>query len=287
VPSLRSVAFRSSCFTNALCEATASALKERAAITYLEFHGCSFPEGGCEKIASALKTNATLTTFKIYSNSINEAFYDAMAASLVSNSTLKHIVIANTGRIKPSGVRVSSLFLALGTNATLKNLAVDGFDVAGELCPALQDGLGKNSTLERLELDFVNLTEAGVSAFYFYFAVITGVRPDKTPKTLRLCNYESPEMTDDEVKNLTSLVKQNYGLESLSGIDWGERMGDLRAILRLNGAGRRYLNDDGSTIVQGVDVLSGLSSNLNCIFLHLLENPSLCNRAVETLIHEP
>jgi hypothetical protein len=85
-------------------------------------------------------------------------------------------------------------------------------------------------------------------------------------------------MTDDEAKNLTSLVKQNYGLESLEIISSGERLGDVRSILRLNGAGRRYLNDDGSTIVKGVDVLSAVSDDLNCVFLHLLENPSLCNR---------
>jgi hypothetical protein len=85
-------------------------------------------------------------------------------------------------------------------------------------------------------------------------------------------------MTDDEVKEMTSLVQQNYGLESLPSIDSDGRMGNLRAILRLNIAGRRYLYDDGSSIVKGVDVLSGVSGNLDCIFLHLLENPSLCNR---------
>jgi hypothetical protein len=85
-------------------------------------------------------------------------------------------------------------------------------------------------------------------------------------------------MTGDEVNNLTSLVKQNYGLESLPRIDSGERMGDLRAIFQLNAAGRGYLNEDGSSIVKGVDVLSAVSDDLNCVFLHLLENPSLCNR---------
>jgi hypothetical protein len=136
----------------------------------------------------------------------------------------------------------------------------------------------KNSTLECLDLDFRNFAEASVSAICFYFAVVKAVRPNKTLKTLRLCCHTLPEMTDDEVKNLTSLVKQNYGLESLPGIDSGERMGDVRAILQLNVAGRRYLNDDGSSIVKGVDVLSAVSDDLNFIFLHLSENPSLCNR---------
>jgi hypothetical protein len=276
-PSLRSVVFRCFCFTNALCEATANALKEGSVITSLEFVDCAFPEGGSDKIASALKRKATLTTFKIWSGSINEAFYDAMAASLLSKSTLQKLTIFNTGRINPSGVLVSSLFLALGTNMTLKNLVVHGFDCAGELCPALKQGLGKNSTLERLKLASVSLAEADATALSFYSAVIKAVQPNKTLTTLLLCDIP-PEMTDDEVKEMTSLVQQNYGLESLPSIDSDGRMGNLRAILRLNIAGRRYLYDDGSSIVKGVDVLSGVSGNLDCIFLHLLENPSLCNR---------
>jgi hypothetical protein len=99
------------------------------------------------------------------------------------------------------------------------------------MCPALQDGLGKNSTLERLELNNVKLAEAGATNFSFHFAVIKAVRPNKTLKTLFLHHYGSSEMTDDEVRNLTSLVKQNYyyGLESLPGIESGERMRNLRA----------------------------------------------------------
>jgi hypothetical protein len=281
VPSLRSVVFCDFSFTDALCEATANALKEGSAVTYLNLDRCSFPTGGREKIASALKRNTRLNTFKIRSVSINEAFCDAMAAALLSNATLQELIVLNTGRCNPIGVWVASLFLALGMNKTLKSLVIFGFDFAGELCPALQDGLEKNSTLQRIELQNVNLATADVTELYFSLGVIKAVQSNKTVKTLKtpyLCCFESPEMTDDEVKNLTSLVKQNYGLESLPNFGSGERMGDLRAILRLNAAGRRYLKDDGSSIVKGVDVLSGVSRHLDCIFLHLLENPSLCNR---------
>jgi hypothetical protein len=210
---------------------------------------------------------------------MHEAFYDAMSASLLSNSMLQELNIHNIGHIKPSGVWLSSLFLALGTNTTPKILDIFGFDFAAELCPSLQDGLGKNSTLERLRLKNGNLAEAGVTELSFYSAVIKALQPNQTLKTLRLCD-ESPVMTDDEVKNLTVLVKQNYGLVSLPGIDSGERMGDLGSILKLNRAGRGYLDDDGSSIVKGVDVLSAVRvrDDLNCVFLHLMENPSLCNR---------
>jgi hypothetical protein len=55
------------------------------------------------------------------------------------------------------------------------------------------------------------------------------------------------------------------------------------AILRLNEVGRRYLVQDGSSISKGVEVLSAVGNEINCVFLHLLENPRLCDRsAVET-----
>jgi Ran GTPase-activating protein (RanGAP) involved in mRNA processing and transport len=191
-PSLRSVEFRYFCFTNAMCEATANALKEGSAIASLNLDECSFPEGGSDKIASALKRNATLRTFKIYSDSINEAFCDAMAASLLFNSTLQELTILNTGCIEPSGVWVASLFSALGKNMTLKNLDIDGFGFADELCPALQDGLGKNSTLERLDLEHVNMAAAGVSIFSFYLGVVKAVQSNKTLRTSYLSRAPRP-----------------------------------------------------------------------------------------------
>jgi hypothetical protein len=60
--------------------------------------------------------------------------------------------------------------------------------------------------------------------------------------------------------------------------------GDVGAILRLNAAGRRYLIEDGSSISKGVDVLSRVNNDINCLLLHLLENPRLCDRsAVEIM----
>jgi hypothetical protein len=53
----------------------------------------------------------------------------------------------------------------------------------------------------------------------------------------------------------------------------------LGAILRLNAAGRRYLIEGGSSISKGVEVLSAVSNEINCVFLHLLENPRLCDRS--------
>jgi hypothetical protein len=100
---------------------------------------------------------------------------------------------------------------------------------------------------------------------------------NKTLKALHL-GFGTPKLTDDEVNYLTSVVKKNCGLESLPALDSSKnRTGDLHSILRLNGAGHGYLLDSGSVVSKGVGVLSAVSDDLNCVFLHLLENPSLCN----------
>jgi hypothetical protein len=77
---------------------------------------------------------------------------------------------------------------------------------------------------------------------------------------------------------MVSLVKKNYSLafldEGLSALD---KTGELRTLLRLNQAGRRYLIEDKASIAKGVKVCIGVSDDLGCLFYHLLENPMLCN----------
>jgi hypothetical protein len=57
----------------------------------------------------------------------------------------------------------------------------------------------------------------------------------------------------------------------------------VQAIMRLNRVGRWYLIKDGYSISKGINVLSAVTYEIDCVFLHLLENPGLCNRrAAET-----
>jgi hypothetical protein len=111
-----------------------------------------------------------------------------------------------------------------------------------------------------------------------YVALVTTLQHDRTLKTLRLQPCFTLQLTDDEDKHVAKLLEKNYALESLPGIDHENRVGDLGAILRLNVAGRRYLVSDGSSISKGVKVLSSVNDDVNCVFLHLLENPRLCDR---------
>jgi hypothetical protein len=106
-----------------------------------------------------------------------------------------------------------------------------------------------------------------------------------TLKTLSLFHHtERLYLTDDEDKQMVSLLKKNYALESLPDIDLEKEAGDVGASLRLNKAGRRYLIEDGSSISKGVEVLSRVNNDINCVFLHLLENPRLCDRSAVEIV---
>ena len=80
------------------------------------------------------------------------------------------------------------------------------------------------------------------------------------------------------MNQLVALLRKNFGLACLVPHIPCADDGTVKAILRLNRAGRRYLIKDGSSISKGVDVLSAVSDEIDCVFLDLLENPSLCDR---------
>jgi hypothetical protein len=109
-----------------------------------------------------------------------------------------------------------------------------------------------------------------------YLVFVAAIQPNATLKSLRLHHSNA----EDETKDLIAVLKKNYGLEEIPGLNHGK--GDIRSIFDLNRAGRRCLVQDGSSISKGVDVLSRLNDDINSVFLHLLENPRLCDRkAVE------
>lgn len=287
--------FKRFCLTSSLCQAIAKALRQGSSITSLALDQCSFPEGGILQICERGQEEYNIDDFSnhdmfsVFSTLYPPRTLRRIGCVSATNSTLQELSVEFGYRGRPSchmSVCASSLLLALGRNKTLRKLRMSGFSsVDGSLISALHEGLGKNSTLETLEFRCA----ARVSTS-FHVAAIEALQSNlnKTLKTLSISPCNPENMTDDEVNHLTSVVKKNYGLERLPFLASNVRiMRDLRCILRLNRAGRRYLLDgQGSDVSKGVDVLTfggswfpRISDDLNCVFLHLLENPSLCNRS--------
>jgi hypothetical protein len=113
--------------------------------------------------------------------------------------------------------------------------------------------------------------------FKDYLVLLAAIQLNTSLKVLKLHPLQDFCADDYETKELILVLKKNYGLEAISGLRHGA--GDIRSIFDLNRAGRRYLVQGGSSISKGVNVLSRVSSDINSVFLHLLENPRLCDRS--------
>lgn len=135
-------------------------------------------------------------------------------------------------------------------------------------------------------LESFNIYAAGnFLKFEELFALVSALQRDKTLKALG-CQIWGGDLnlTNDENNQLVAILMKIYGLERLvPDITCADDNITVKAILRLNGAGRRYLIKEGSSIASGVEILSAVNDNINSMFFHPLENQGLCNRrAAET-----
>jgi hypothetical protein len=236
-------------------------------------------------VFAALGKNQGLKTLKVdVHGSTEESMCTAMTDGLGMNVTLESLELNYYAPILEENCALwNRAFSFLRTNKALKSLMVNvdcgastesRFSIFRISAAAM---LQDNASLESLYIRGSHQTKAGE-----YVALITVLQHNKTLKTLRLDRFGNLQLTDDEDKQMAALLRNNYAMESLPNIDLEDEARDVGAILRLNAAGRRYLVQDGSSVSKGVEVLSAVSEEINCVFLHLLENPRLCDRnAVE------
>jgi hypothetical protein len=174
-------------------------------------------------------------------------------------------------------------FSFLRTNTALKALHIDlGGNVTESHASAIRMEVPV-ALRENKSLETISVVSEGAS-FEDYLVFVATIQLNTTLKSFRLHPSDAEDIfvDEDKINKLIPVLKKNYGLEEIPGLD--HCLGDVNSIFELNRAGRRYLVQDGSSISKGVDVLIGVSNNINSVFLHLLENPRLCDRsAVEML----
>jgi hypothetical protein len=261
----------------ALCNALASALPSNSSLRHLDLSTDFSP------VFSALGQNTGLKSLKVNLGWMDETLCTAMKDGLEMNETLESLELNSVHLIDDNSALWCRAFSFLHTNKTLKSLLVHVY--YGESCLSafrinIVAMLQENASLESITFKHTTFCKGRIEADE-YVALVTALQHNTKLKSLSFHGHSTIRLTDYEDKQMASLVKKNYALESLSNICWD---GDVGVILRLNGAGRRYLVQDGSSISKGVEVLSRVHNEINCIFLHLLENPRLCDRsAVEIL----
>jgi hypothetical protein len=275
----------------ALYGALAAALPSNSTLRDLCFWGRRIDDDpDLSLVLLALGKNTGLKTLTLSGafGSVGESLSTAMKDGLGTNETLESLELSDFLCDENSAMWCRALSF-LRTNKTLKSLMVHvvGCGSPTESCVAafrtdIAAMLQENASLERLSIK-TSLDRIEIKAEE-YFALVTVLQHNKTLKSLKLTRAESLTLTHDEDMQMAALLKKNYALETLPDIKLQYWARDVGAILRLNGAGRRYLVEDGSSISKGVDVLSAVSNEINCVFLHLLENPRLCDRSAVEIV---
>jgi hypothetical protein len=176
-------------------------------------------------------------------------------------------------------IRARNALSFLRTTSSLKSLTVSFVRAQKAYVSAFRLEAVKMVVNTFLEILIITGSVMGLTVEAF-LALISALQLNTTLKTLgyQTSFYKRLTLTVDEVKQLVSILMKNYGLERLVPDISCSDDGTIKAILRLNMAGRRYLIEDGSSIAKGVEVLSAVNDDTNCVFLHLLENPGLCDR---------
>jgi hypothetical protein len=205
---------------------------------------------------------------------IGDELCAAIRNGLAKNLTLENLSLEGMIPSDDDGaVSARNALSFLRTNTTLKSLTVCfqsgceeslfGFAFQLEAVKMMED----NPFLESLTI----ATGYGMDIkFEEFLALISALQLNATLKTLVLHSCVTDfSLTGDEVKQLVSILMKNYGLEHLLNDFLFPNDQTVKAILRLNGAGRRYLIEDGSSISKGVDVLSTVSDGIECVFLVL------------------
>jgi hypothetical protein len=311
--SIVDITFDSGCsFPDGGTAIIANALKTNVTVTDVHFLG-DCDESFCNALAAVLLCNSALrnlavwlpeegaggrwlcpiflslgmnTTLKSLSVRILDELGDTLCAAirngLATNSTLEKLLLHDVLPSDDDGaVSARNALSFLRTNSTLKSLRVI-FEPTQKESYISAFRLEAVKMLENTFLESLTINEKSGSGIKVeeFLALISALQLNTTLKTLGFQSscFKTIYFTVDEVNQLVSILMKNYGLERLVPDIPCADDGTVKAILRLNAAGRRYLIKDGSSISKGVDVLSAVSDEIDSVFLHLLENPSLCDR---------
>jgi hypothetical protein len=258
----------------------------------------------CEVLAAALLSNSTLQNL-VLDASASCSWLPPLFSVLQVNSGLKELRIDGIDHIGEEGS--TAMKLGLGSNSTLELLDLKNIKTHTDTCFLWREALSflrTNTTLKALHMCFERNTTVpyattirmAVAAmlrenesletlfmpcqetrFEDYLEFVAAIHPNTTLKRLQMNAVRLYVHDDKRMNDLIPVLKKNYRLEEIPGLDLGA--GDVNSILKLNQAGRRYLVQDGSSISKGVAVLSRVNDDINSVLFHLLENPILCNRS--------
>jgi len=226
----------------------ASSIRDHNSLSVLDFSWSRFTPTVLSYLLSGLKDSASLRSINLDSTGLGDDNASDLGAMIQGNKCCERLeVMCNTF----SSLSYPTILSGLQENETLEELILfSSGSVNDETQVSFLEGLSRQKQLKRLVLNGLS-DESGV--------------------------YD---------ERIIEAYRKNYSLEDFSLCPANRKyLREIATILRLNKAGRRYIVEDGLTSrIKGVAVLAAVSDDLDCVFMHLKENPSLCDNGG---IHNP
>jgi hypothetical protein len=275
------------------------ALKMNSTLSRLRVDAHSFDKACCNAIADALLVNKTLAKLHLSGRMVegDSSYIEVVLSALQSNTKLSDLTVALWGTTYWNETLSDVLRKSLEINSALKRLHLFGF-LTDVTCLRLIPFLVMNKALVELKmsggreqltaavcLEVASFLEGNESLTALDISTGPMSHPDRLATIAKLKNTtllylrlgwrDRNRVSAEETKALTAEIKGNYRIEELDVCGQNLWKGELGVVLRLNQAGRRCLIQDAS-LVNGVEVLNKVKDDLDCLFYHLLENPTLC-----------
>lgn len=238
---------------------------------------------GLREVIVGLQSNTTLESFELGYHDWDDDASSAMHDYLRMTATLRRFASGNL--YGEQWRRISS---ALETNSSLIILHIGCFYLTPEEVGDGMRALKNNSSLEDLVVDCQE--EKGPGIIVAVINNLSGCTGLKTLYIARGGHNTEPTLSIEQGRSVIRSLRTNYTLSNCpftiaasDGEDSNNENSDSRlvkrecmALLKLNGLGRSYLLETTPKKETGVELLQKVSDDLDCIYLHLRENPGLC-----------
>lgn len=223
-------------------------------------------------LALAFRDHGSLTTVDLSGSDISVPALSRLLGGLCNSPQIRRILLRSL-LIDGDSIVNDLVSLIESNNSRCRALYLDGTKFSLESYNTILFASQGNKSLEELYLIGDGDEVSDDTKVDFLARLAT---PESRWKCLRLGNLSENDSTHDD--SIMKVYRNNYSLEHCSLKPSNEsNRSEVEALFRLNKAGRYYLKDEGKTRAKGVAVLAEVADDLDCLFVHLKENPTLCD----------
>jgi Ran GTPase-activating protein (RanGAP) involved in mRNA processing and transport len=181
---------------------------------------CKIGVKGMQSFAFLLARNRTsLRSLSIGHNEFGNDGVALLAISLFTNTSLQCLKLDSLLRLMEVGIGMTSLFMALGLNGTIRDLDIEGNKIGDEGITELAQSLLTNQSLQTSKLSYVDMSPIGAKA------LSRSLKSNRTVSAIDLC---CNRVGDDGAVALADALLVNQSLQELNLSTNG--IGDVGAV---------------------------------------------------------